>query len=196
MRIRKTVGAVVTSLGIVAGMAGMAGATSGVIGTTGPFSNNQFTSNSLNTALLTNNNTLPITTTNAQSALTGSANVSFNTTGGSAITGAALNQNSTNVNAFVNNGSGGALLGGWWGAGAGDVASINLTGPNSNNQVFLNRTNTLTLTNNNVIPVTTNNVQTAVSGSANVSGNTFGGSAITGNAQNSNNTTVGVNVSN
>jgi hypothetical protein len=196
MRVRQTVGAVVTSLGIVAGMAGMAGATSGVIGTTGPFSNNQFTSNSLNTALLTNNNTLPITTTNAQSAFTGSANVAFNTQGGSALTGAAQNQNSTNVNAWVNNGSSAALLGGWFNSGLGDSAVINTTGPSSNNQVFLNRTNALTLTNNNVVPVTTTNTQTAISGSANVSGNTFGGSAITGNASNSNNTSVSVNVAN
>lgn len=196
MRIRQTVGAVVTSLGIVAGMAGMAGATSGVIGTTGPFSNNQFTSNSLNTALLNNLNNLPVTTTNAQNALTGSANVSFNTSGGSALTGAALNQNSTNVNASISNASGAALLGGWWSANAGDSAVINTTGPSSNNQVFLNRTNALTLNNTNNIPVTTVNTQTALSGSANVSGNTFGGSAITGNASNSNNTSVSLNVAN
>lgn len=195
MRIRQTVGAVVTSLGIVAGMSGLAGATSGTIGTTGPFSNNQFTSNSLNTALLTNNNTLPITTTNAQSALTGSANVSFNNSGGSAITGAALNQNSTNVNAYVSNGGMAGALGGWWGASP-DSAVITMTGPSSNNQVFLNRTNALTVTNNNNIPVNTVNTQTAVSGSANVSGNTFGGSAITGNASNTNNTSVSVNVAN
>lgn len=195
MKIAKTAGVVASSIGLVVGLSGLAGATSGTIGTTGPWSNNQFTDNSVNSALLTNNNTLPVTTTNAQTAYTGNANVDCNNQGGSAITGAAFNQNSTNVSASINNLSGAGLLGGW-GAGDPSFANINLTGPNSNNQVLFNHTNTLTLTNNNSIPVTTTNSQTATSGNANVTGNTFGGSAITGNASNTNNTNVNLNVTN
>src|ERR1700757_3868152 len=133
MKIAKTAGVVASSIGLVVGLSGLAGATSGTIGTPGPWSNTQFTDNSLNTALLTNNNTLPVTTTNSQNAWTGDANVSCNTNGGSAITGAAFNQNSTNVSASINNLSGAGLLGGF-AVNDPSFANINLTGPNSNNQ--------------------------------------------------------------
>src|SRR5690606_27287632 len=49
-KIAKSAGAAVTSLGLVVGLAGFAGATSGTIGNTGPASNNQITSNSSRTA--------------------------------------------------------------------------------------------------------------------------------------------------
>jgi hypothetical protein len=195
MKVTRGFGAAVASAGLVFGLSGVAGATSGTIGTTGPFSNNQISSNEINTGLYTSNNSLPIHSANAQSAHTGSANVAFNNTGGSAMTGAANNSNSTNVVATVSNGGAGGMLGGTWGVNQ-DSATITTTGPSSNNQVFLNRTNTMTVTNNNSVPITTVNTQTALSGSANVSGNTFGGSAITGNASNTNTQTISVNVTN
>src|ERR1044072_1603105 len=87
MKIAKSAGAVATSLGLVVGMSGLAGAATGNIGNTGPWSNNQVTATSSKNAVLTNNNNLGAANTNAQDASSGRARVSFNTTGGSAHSG-------------------------------------------------------------------------------------------------------------
>lgn len=195
MKIAKTAAAAVSSIGLVVGLAGFAGATSGTIGYTGPSSNNQITSNLLNQANLWNNNNLNANTNNNQNAYTGDARVKFNTFGGNAMTGSANNYNSTNVVANVQNGSGWAGLGGWF-APSSSYATINTTGPLSNNQVFLNESNLLNVNNNNNVNVNTNNNQNAMSGNAEVSFNTQGGSAITGNATNTNSTAVSIGVNN
>lgn len=103
MKVRKAVAAGVTSLGLVVGLSGLAGATSGTIGNTGPLSNNQISATELLTALFTNNNNVGVNNANAQGASTGSANVSFNTTGGSAVTGNASNSNNTSTSVNVHN---------------------------------------------------------------------------------------------
>ena len=197
MKIRQTVGAAVFSTGLVLSLASFAGATSGQIGTTGPWSNNQITSTLSNNAVLTNNNNLGVANNNTQHAYSGDAKVFYNTTAGGAATGSVSNFNQQNVSASVSNNSGvGAGLAGWGAAGGSSVASINLTGPQSNNQIFDTQTNNLVVTNNNNLSVTNNNSQSASSGDAKVFGNTTGGSAITGNASNSNTSSVNLNVSN
>lgn len=195
MGIARSFGAVMASAGLVVGLGGVAGATSASIGTTGPYSYNKINATSYTRGWFANENNVPVHTTNVQSAVTGNANVSFNTSGGSAMTGEAFNQNNTDINATIRNNNASGLTNGW-SLPASDEALINMTGPGSHNYVNLSHKNSLSVTNTNNIPVTTVNTQTAVSGSANVSGNTYGGSAITGNATNTNTQSVSINVTN
>ena len=76
------------------------------------------------------------------------------------------------------------------------VASMNNTGPDSTNIIKTINKNTTTITNNNDVYVSNNNEQNATSGSANVSGNTNGGSANSGKADNTNATSTDINISN
>ncbi|HUO61978.1 MAG TPA: hypothetical protein VMT96_00815 [Candidatus Bathyarchaeia archaeon] len=196
MKIAKSAGAVMTSLGLVVGLSGLAGATAGNIGLTGPLSNNTITSNLNNNANINNNNSLSVDSWNSQTAKTGKAVVANNTFGGSAISGDALNCNYQGVSALFNNNQ--------FGAGSlpglflpnNDFASISATGPGSNNVVALNTNNNLNVTNNNNIDVQSSNTQTAKTGKALVTGNTSGGSAISGDATNSNSQAVSIAVGN
>lgn len=103
MKIRRTMGAAVISLGLVVGLSGFAGATSGSISGTGPDSYNKIKSTTTKKTKVTNNNNLGVNNANQQSAYSGDAKVIHNTTGGSATSGAASNANSTSVSATVNN---------------------------------------------------------------------------------------------
>ncbi len=195
MKIVKSAGAAVMSLGLVVGLAGFAGATSGTIGNTGPWSYNHISSNNRHTATLDNDNDLNASSFNSQDARSGDASSFFNTTAGGAETGSAHNSNSSNVSASVNNGGGLGLSGMFGGSGA-NSASIDTTGPGSRNSVSFNDHTYVRVSNDNDLRVTNTNFQDAHSGNARVSGNTTGGSAITGDASNSNSQTVNLSVSN
>lgn len=198
MRIKKTLGAAATSLGLVVGLAGFAGATSGDITDTGPDSSNVVKSDTSQRVRVENNNHLGVQNSNTQRATTGDARSNENTSGGDASTGAASNDNSLSADVTVDNGaSTGALthLGG--GAGLGDSsATINQTGPDSVNRVTIKNTSDVKVQNNNDLHITNNNHQTATSGDARVTDNTEGGSATTGDASNSNSSSFTFNVSN
>lgn len=73
------------------------------------------------------------------------------------------------------------------------AASINNTGPGSNNQVRDNNTRNSNITCINNTNVKSNNNQSSNSGSANNSGNTNGGGASSGSSSNSNNSSTTVN---
>ena len=75
-------------------------------------------------------------------------------------------------------------------------ASVDTTGPSSQNVVSITETTTVSTMNHNNISVTNTNDQTSSTGSANVSGNTDGGSAISGDASSSATTTTTVTVGN
>lgn len=75
-------------------------------------------------------------------------------------------------------------------------SSISTTGPNSTNTVKNTQTTTVNETNNNNITVTNSNHQTASTGSASVKGNTTAGSAMSGDATNSNNVSTTIDVGN
>ena len=75
-------------------------------------------------------------------------------------------------------------------------ATIQNTGPNSNNQITAVNTNTATITNTNNISVSNTSTQQASSGSATVTTNTNAGSATSGNASNANSTKLNINVKN
>lgn len=98
-------------------------ASSGSISTTGPNSANSISENTNVTSTVTNVNNVTVNNTNNQTAKTGNATVSHNTTAGSAVSGAASNSNTTSTTINVNNVSGGCgclgPLGGGGGAGGG-----------------------------------------------------------------------------
>lgn len=197
MKIKRTLGTGVASLGLVVGLAGFAGASSGTIGTTGPDSNNVVRHRASTRVHVQNNNHLRADNYNHQSAWSGDAETEHNTRGGDARTGNASNANNLNASVTVDNsGSASGLgnLGG--GSSSNSTGSINNTGPDSNNRVSTRTTTRVNVENNNDLEVHNMNSQTASSGDAEVSDNTTGGSATSGNATNTNSTTMNFRVTN
>jgi hypothetical protein len=77
-----------------------------------------------------------------------------------------------------------------------DTGTIDNTGPNSHNYIeFTNKVDTH-VTNNNNLSVSNSNSQSATSGKAEVSNNTTGGDATSGDAMNTSSTTITFDVTN
>ena len=91
-------------------------------------------------------------------------------------------------NIFINKLIGGQL--------ATTTAVIKNTGPESSNEVITKNISVTKVTNTNDVNVSNTNDQSTVSGSANVSGNTNGGSAVTGTADNTNDTSLALTINN
>lgn len=199
MKVQKTLGAAVLSLGLLVGLSGYAGASSRTISHTGPDSYNKIKTEIKNKVRVNNDNVLKLDNDNWQRAYTGDASVNHNTTGGTAISGDARNTNSLDVSATVDNtGSADAWAGAVGGAGnyGSGSATINHTGPDSYNAVTYKEGTRVNVTNDNYIDIDNNNHQTATSGDAEVHGNTTGGDAVSGDAVNTNSTSVTLNVRN
>lgn len=198
MKIQKKFGAAVLSLGLVVGLSGFAGATSGTIDTTGPDSSNKIRSDSNYRVDVENNNDLKVHNDNDQHAWTGDAEAERNTEGGDATTGSAANENAFDAEVSVDNsGSVGTVadLGGG-GNGGDHEATIHRTGPDSYNSVTFDSDTRIDIENNNDLYIHNDNNQTASSGDATVERNTEGGSATTGDASNTNSTSVRFEVTN
>lgn len=165
------------------------------IDTTGPWSSNKAITKIKNTNKVTNTNRLHLKNDNSQRAYTGDAKVYGNTSGGTASTGAAANDNAFDAAVTVNNSSAAANV-----ADVADLTGvagdISNTGPDSRNLTRFTLENKTTVRNTNNVSVNNNNRQTASSGDASVSHNTTGGDATTGDASNSNSTTLELNVTN
>ncbi len=197
MKIKKTIGAALTSLSLVVGLSGFAGATAGTISNTGPGSYNSIKDKVYHKMKVVNNNNLGVDNSNSQTAYTGDAKVKNNTTGGSATTGDAGNANTFSVAATVNNAASSAAMASVAAGGGGsNTANINQTGPDSTNKVSFKEVVKVNVENNNNISVSNTNSQSATSGDAVVVHNTTAGDATSGDASNTNNTTVNFNVSN
>jgi hypothetical protein len=197
MKIQEKIGAGVLSLGLVVGLSGFAGATTGTIDTTGPDSRNTIRSDTSYRVDVDNNNDLKVHNDNDQKAWTGEAEVEDNTTGGDAETGAAWNDNAFDAEVMVDNSASvaGAMSG--VGGGSGDVdATIENTGPDSRNEVRTESRTNIDVENNNNLYVHNDNNQYASSGDASVEHNTTGGNATTGDATNTNSTSVRFEVTN
>jgi hypothetical protein len=194
-RIIRATAVAATSLGLVAGLTNIAGASSGSLNTTGPYSTN--TVKSINKAHVdvSNNNHLYLTSNNMQQSASGSANVSGNTNGGSAGSGAAANTSSFGATVSLTNTMPTDMLGGSMAAPS-NSGTITNSGPNSDNKVVNVNKLSVNVSNDNNICLTTDNQQSAKSGTANVSGNTNGGSATTGNASNTSTSTVSLTINN
>lgn len=198
MKIQKTIGAGVLSLGLLVGLSGFdAGATSRSIGHTGAHSYNKIKTEIKNKVRVHNDNTVKVDNDNYQRAYTGDATVKHNTTGGGAYTGDAKNNNSLNVSATIDNS---ASADTWAGTvhsgGGGGSASINHTGYDSVNVIKHEETTKVNVYNDNYVKVENDNDQKASSGDAKVIGNTTGGDAVSGDATNTNSTSVTLNITN
>ena len=189
---------VASSVALVAGFAGVAGA-SPSISTTGPDSYNRISHHHTVRTTVRNTNDVHLTNNNPQSAYTGRVEVERNTTVGDVSSGYATNHSTLNADVTVDNTSASSAamdtsMGGG-GGGMGD-ASIHLTGPDSTNVISSKNSVTTTVTNNNDIHVTNNNSQQASTGNVEVEKNTSVGNVTSGDATNTSNTTLSVNVTN
>lgn len=185
----------VFSLGLGAGVVSAAPGTGTISGPTGPDSNNQVTFNTSDVRSVSNSNRVNLRNSNPQDARTGDAKASHNTTAGATRSGDAMNDSLLRVNASINNAaSSAAAVQNTGGAQSGSITGA--TGPDSNNQVTFNGGSTVSVSNNNDICISNNNEQSASSGRAEVSGNTTGGSATSGNASNVSTTEVTLSLTN
>lgn len=195
-KIKKAAGVSMLSLGLVVGLAGFAGATSGSIGDTGPDSTNKVEYKDDSRVEVRNNNILGLTNTNGQGASSGSTSATHNTTAGSVRSGDASNDNSVDAMIEIDNASAGpaALTNGQNG---GDLdATIDTTGPDSYNKVEYTNRSSVHVTNDNNVMVTNTNSQSASTGTAVVSDNTTGGNATTGSASNTSSSSFTIRVTN
>ena len=196
IKLKKAVGAGVLSLGLVVGLAGFAGAATGTIGTTGPGSDNEISHESRTELDIDNDNDVKFNNKNHQYASSGDAEVKGNTTGGDATTGDAENDNSVDATIEIDNSQTAAAFDGV-GSGGGSVsASIENTGPKSDNTIKSENKVEIDVDNDNNIHVYNNNDQVAKSGDAEVRYNTTGGDATSGSVTNTNSSTFTVRVTN
>jgi hypothetical protein len=196
IKLKKAVGAGVLSLGLVVGLAGFAGATTGTIGTTGPDSENKISSESHTELGIENNNNLDLTNMNHQHASSGDTEVKDNTSGGSATSGDGANDNTVDAMVEIDNSQ---TAGAFEGVGAGgdeNTGTINNTGPDSDNEVKSESKVEIDVDNDNNIHVYNNNDQVAKSGDAEVRHNTTGGDATSGSVTNTSSATFTVRVTN
>lgn len=197
MKIQKKLGAAVLSLGLVVGLSGFAGAATGTIDTTGPDSTNTIRSDSRYRVDVDNNNRLKVHNDNDQDATSGDATVRDNTEGGDAETGAAWNDNAFEAEVSVDNSAAAVAAVEAAGNGGGDnEATIENTGPDSVNRVVFDTRTNIDIDNDNNLYVSNDNDQDATSGDATVRHNTEGGNATTGDASNTNSTSVRFEVTN
>lgn len=175
---------------------GVAAASSVTVDHTGPTSHVKVNQKVENMATIHNNNDLSASNHNDQSATTGHVMANHNTTGGDAMSGAAMNGATYSTSATVNNSGSTVGLAGFFANGASHEASISTTGPDSNVAIDQSTKNTMGLNNHNEIRVTNSNQQMATSGSAEVSNNTSGGSATSGDSTNTASFTTDISVTN
>lgn len=187
---------VASTVALVAGFAGVAGAAT--IDTTGPDSTNRITHRNDVRTRVSNDTSVRLTNNNPQTAVSGDARVTRNTTGGDVSTGAAANDSLVEASVEVDNtGAASEALSNAGGSGGdwGD-ASIENTGPDSLNVISSRNTVRTTVENDTDVSITNNNSQTAVSGDARASRNTTVGDVSTGDATNVSTATFEVSVSN
>lgn len=194
--IKKLAGVGTLSVGLVLGLSGFAGALDGTIDTTGPDSTNEIKYDADVDFDHDNNNTLDLTNETNQDAASGDAKAKHSTTAGDAETGEAMNENSVSADIVVENSSSTAWSGGGL-VGAHDVtATIENTGPNSDNTVDYDYDLDVDTENNNNVNISNQTNQTATSGDAEVSNNTTGGNAVSGSASNTSSSTFSIHISN
>lgn len=195
--IKKIAGVGVVSLGLVVGVSGFAGASSGTIGTTGPDSINKVTHKSNVDMKVKNNNKLNLENTNHQHAGSGEVKVKGNTTGGAAKSGNAANANAVSATVEYNNAKAAAELKPVVnGAAVNNSASITNTGPDSVNKVKYESNMNVDIKNDNNVMIENKSMQTAHSGDAEVRHNTTGGDATSGNVSNTSSSSFTVRITN
>jgi hypothetical protein len=197
LEIKRLAGAGVLSLGLVVGVAGFAGASSGTIGNTGYQSLNEINHESSTNVGVNNDNNVDLLNENLQRAYSGDAVVELTANGGNAMTGSASNANMVAGTVEIDNSHAAAAVSGATGATAGsNDGSVWNTGANSQNQVNFEHSTNVGVTNTNDVSIENSNYQSARSGDAEVRYNVNGGSATTGNVSNTSSSTFTVRVTN
>lgn len=194
--IKKAAGAGVLSLGLVVGVAGFAGASSGTIGTTGPDSDNEISHESDVDMDFHNKNKIDIDNWSHQYASSGEAEARGNTTAGDATSGDAANATSLSATVEVDNSEGSANFSAALGGNGSNSGSINNTGPDSENKVKFDSDVNIDVDNHNYVHVDNDVSQKARSGDAEVKHNTTGGSATSGSVSNTSTSSFTVRVTN
>lgn len=177
-------------------LAGVAAASTVTVGTTGPDSNQQVNLSNSQRLNLDNFNAAGVTNFNAQDAQSGDVSAAKNTSvsGGAGGSGIATNSNMNDTHVAVNNMGSGAMLAGMGnGAAPADTVSMNLTGPDSNNQVRINNSQQVNVTNDNIVNVENVNLQSAQSGDVSAFKNTTVGGLSSGGVANSNSNVTSIN---
>lgn len=188
--------AAAVSAGLTTGLAsGIASAQGGFIDTTGPNSTNTIRERNERRLDIDNRNDIRLRNTNWQRATTGDAEVRNNTFGGDAWTGDASNDNSFDATVDIDNSSTSGFSG-FDGFSHGDGGTIHFTGPNSHNRIDTRNTTRVDIDNRNDVNISNHNDQIAESGDATVRNNTEGGSAVTGDAENTNSASFDISISN
>lgn len=193
--VKKAAGAGLLSLALVVGVAGFAGASSGTIGTTGPYSDNEISHESEVDIEVDNDNDVDLESRTEQRASSGDAEVKYNTEGGDATTGDAMNDHSVDATVEIDNsGSAGA----WDGVASpqNNSGSINNTGPYSDNEVEFESEVKIDVDNDNDVDIENKVEQSAYSGDAEVKYNTEGGSATSGSVSNTSSSSFTVRITN
>lgn len=193
---KKLLRAIAVALLGVGMSAGVAAAQTGTIGTTGPDSNNQIKFDDTYKVDVESKNEAKVDNDTEQKAWSGEAEVEHNTTGGSARSGDARNTASTSTSATLRNSSVAMPASGMGGGSGGHSATINHTGPDSNNQVEFDNYTHVEVESRNYVNVENDTDQWASTGDAEVKGNTTGGSATSGSASNTSTTSTTLNLSN
>jgi hypothetical protein len=189
---------VASSVALVAGFAGVAGA-SPSIDTTGPDSLNRITHRNTVRTNVRNDNDVHVTNNNPQTARSGNVTARRNTTVDGVSSGAASNDSMLDASVSLDNsGATAAALGGAGGSGGSDFsdASISLTGPDSTNTITERNSVDTRVTNDNDVRVTNNNRQSASTGNVTAERNTTVGDVTSGDASNVSTTTLSVDISN
>ena len=194
--IKKATGVGVLSLGLVVGLAGFAGATSGSIGTTGPSSDNTVRHDSDVELEVENDNDLDLTNRSEQRASSGETEVKYNTTGGDASTGDASNMNDVTAEVEFDNSASAASMSAMASVESDNSGSITNTGAYSDNHVTFESDTDVDIDNENDVDIYNNVDQSAYSGDAEVRANTTGGSASTGSVSNSSSSSFTVRITN
>lgn len=195
MKIKRTISAGLISLGLVAGMTGLVGATSGTIETTGPDSTNEIEDHISQEVEVKNDNDLRINNMNLQRAETGEVEAEHNTTADDAETGSAENATSLEVDVEIDNGGSGigvAIVD----PETSNEGGIETTGPESHNEVEFSSKTEIEIKNENDLHINTFNAQTAISGDAEVEQNTTAGDAVTGDASNDSSVSMSFTIAN
>jgi RNA binding exosome subunit len=186
---------VASSLALVAGFSGAAGAAS--INDSGRNSDNEIKAVNVVKTDVDNDTHVSLHNDNDQHAYSGDANVRNNDDVDGVSTGDAMNDNSTDASVDVSSNTSTPSGGGGMG-GAMDLsdASITDSGRDSSNEIKSINVVRTDVDNDTSVYVTNNNDQHASSGDANVKNNDDVGNVSTGDASNTNSSTFSVSVSN
>ena len=186
--------AAVLSIGLTSGAVL---AQTGTLETTGPESTNEILFENENDVVVDNTADVVLDNTADQTADSGDADVTTNTSGGHATTGHANNDTTYIVEGEIDNsGVNEAALWSGGDCGCNSEAHITETGPYSENLVEFANTNTVEVTNDTTLEITNDVTQEATTGDASVDYNTTGGDATTGDAVNTSYTEISFTVTN